>query len=154
MTGFEPATSGATVRRSTAELHPPYVRCESTKSEVRRLNHEGRRVTAEGRSRGIKVQGSNLTLQPRPPWNGQTHILALAEDGGQMGCGRWVGVLRASATQIVPQQDRFRDLALGAAPLAALALDGQIRFLLADAEVSLQDAFRSFHDLARLQALR
>ena len=23
MTGFEPATSGATVRRSTAELHPP-----------------------------------------------------------------------------------------------------------------------------------
>jgi hypothetical protein len=24
MTGFEPATSGATVRRSTAELHPPY----------------------------------------------------------------------------------------------------------------------------------
>ena len=24
MTGFEPATSGATVRRSTTELHPPY----------------------------------------------------------------------------------------------------------------------------------
>ena len=33
MTGFEPATSGATVRRSTAELHPPHGREDRTGAE-------------------------------------------------------------------------------------------------------------------------
>jgi hypothetical protein len=33
MTGFEPATSGATVRRSTAELHPPYKRSRAGSKE-------------------------------------------------------------------------------------------------------------------------
>jgi hypothetical protein len=42
MTGFEPATSGATVRRSATELHPPQ----------ERLNAEGPAAEA-GRSSGL-----------------------------------------------------------------------------------------------------
>lgn len=38
MTGFEPATSGATVRRSTAELHPP--QAQNGYADVSRSHHK------------------------------------------------------------------------------------------------------------------
>jgi hypothetical protein len=76
MTGFEPATSGATVRRSTAELHPPQgawsVRLKAEAPEARsqtapeadqcstRLN---RRAT-QGR-RSMTPLRATLTKSPR-----------------------------------------------------------------------------------------
>jgi hypothetical protein len=62
MTGFEPATSGATVRRSTAELHPPFQRGTS-KVELRRAP----RYYADGRRDKRKFyQTSRARARLRP----------------------------------------------------------------------------------------
>jgi hypothetical protein len=51
VTGFEPATSGATVRRSTAELHPPSSKFSVLRSEFSVLNAGSRaRTLRNGRS--------------------------------------------------------------------------------------------------------
>jgi hypothetical protein len=56
MTGFEPATSGATVRRSATELHPPYRRQDSSRA-----------VPTPHHARGGNC---DLTIRRRSPANG------------------------------------------------------------------------------------
>ena len=60
----------------------------------------------------------------------------------------------SAAPEIVGQQNRLGDLALGSPPLPALSLDGEVGLFFADAEVPLQDALRAIEDLARFEPLR
>src|SRR2546425_9008807 len=57
------------------------------------------------------------------------------------------------APQLVTDQDGLRNLPLRLPPLPALALNREIRLLLGDAEIPLQDPLRALHDLARFEAL-
>ena len=57
------------------------------------------------------------------------------------------------AADVVAQDDRFCDFFHRTALLAALTLDGQVRLLFVQPEIALQDSFRAFNHLARLQLL-
>src|SRR3954470_23822358 len=57
------------------------------------------------------------------------------------------------SAKLVAKHDGFRNLLFRLPPLAALALDRQIRFLFSDRQIALQDALGAVEDLARLEAL-
>ena len=59
-TGFEPATSGATVRRSTTELRPPY--CDDANNRVWQI-----RTT--GRHRFTKLPVYQISVRPGVRWS-------------------------------------------------------------------------------------
>lgn len=67
------------------------------------------------------------------------------------GCG-WKQLWR-TAFEVVIQNDRFRDLFHGPAPLLAFPLQGSVGILLADLQVALQDAFGSLDEFSAFQLI-
>src|SRR5690349_19704386 len=59
-----------------------------------------------------------------------------------------------AAAEFVAEDDRFRNLLLRLAALAALPLNRQVGFFLADAEIALQDPLRAVEHLACFEPLR
>ena len=58
MTGFEPATSGATVRRSATELHPPSGDCELPIDELATAR---RRLSSAGETPSLTPSGEGIS---------------------------------------------------------------------------------------------
>src|SRR5690606_37860139 len=67
---------------------------------------------------------------------------------------RHSAVLAARAAHVVAQQDRLGDFLLRPPPLPALLLNREVRLLLGDPEVALQDRLRAVDQLALLEPFR
>ena len=56
-----------------------------------------------------------------------------------------------AAPQVVGEQDGLGDLTLGATSMSALLLNGEVRLLLGDTEVALQDSLCAIEQLSRFK---
>jgi hypothetical protein len=68
MTGFEPATSGATVRRSTAELHPPLLAqvLKCSRGPFGHASRQRRPIAGGLRSEPVPHHNAHLSRRGRP----------------------------------------------------------------------------------------